>query len=80
MEVARAYNVTIRSELEGEGAFCVLDLFEALEKGKVTVDPVVVHARDGILDLFDDAKNGLVSYTASLVSQGDYDRSGWRTV
>ena len=70
------YNVAIRPELEGQSTFCILDLFKALEEGKVTVNPVVIHTCDGILDLPDDVKNCFISHTASFVSWGIYDRSG----
>jgi hypothetical protein len=40
----------------------------------VAVDPVVVHTGDGVLDLLDDVKNGVVGYTASIVSWGIYDK------
>lgn len=40
----------------------------------MAVDPVVVHAGDGILDLPNDVKNGVVGYTASIVSWEIYDQ------
>lgn len=37
----------------------------------MTVDPVIVHTCDSVLDLPDDVENGSIGYTASFVSLGD---------
>lgn len=58
------YNVAIGPKLQGQRALCVFDFVKTLEEGKVTVNPVVVHTRDGTLDLPNDTKNGFIRYTA----------------
>ena len=70
------YNVAIRPELEGQSAFRVLDLIETLEEGEMTINPVVIHTCDGVLDLLNDVENGGIGYTALFVSRGSTPNQG----